>query len=390
MHPRLGGVEAGGTKFVCLVGSGPDDVVAETTIPTTSPAETLTRVVDFFRPHRRLTGIGVGAFGPVDLASGSITNTPKPGWANTDLRAALGVLGVPVTVDTDVNAAALAESRWGTGVGDDPLVYVTVGTGIGGGVIAGGRPVHGLVHPEIGHMRVPRDPDDAFAGACPFHGDCLEGLASGPAIRARRGLPGEALAVDDPVWTLEARYLALGLANVMITTLPGAGTLTLSGNPVTLGQLVSAGDIAAGNLRFMPAANANGAGYASFTFQVQDDGGTANGGVNLDPTPNTMTVDVTAVNDAPSGTDTTVTTLEDTAYVFAAADFGFSDASDSPANGFDSVTITTAPVTGALELSGVAVTDVQADGAKCPVCEFEQVLDQICEEHGVYKITPRR
>ena len=122
---------------------------------------------------------------------------------------------MPAVIDTDVNGAALAELSWGAGTGCDPLVYITVGTGIGGGAIVGGRSLHGLVHPEMGHMRVPRDPADTFAGVCPFHGDCLEGLASGPAIHARRGLPGEALAVDDPLWAFEARYLAFGIVNVV-------------------------------------------------------------------------------------------------------------------------------------------------------------------------------
>jgi fructokinase len=129
-------------------------------------------------------------------------------------------LGVSVAIDTDVNAAALAEWRWGAGVGADPVVYVTVGSGIGGGALVDGRPLHGLVHPEMGHMRIPRVPGDDFAGACPFHGDCLEGLASAPALRARRGLPPEALAVDDPVWALEARYLGLGLANIVTVLSP--------------------------------------------------------------------------------------------------------------------------------------------------------------------------
>jgi fructokinase len=224
----VGGVEAGGTKFVCAIGAAPDDLLALTSFPTTTPAETLARAIEFFRHHATrapFAAIGIACFGPLDLArdsptAGWITDTTKPGWSGVDVAGAFRELGVPVAIDTDVNGAALGELRWGAGVGCDPVVYVTVGTGIGGGAIVGGRPMHGLVHPEMGHMRVPRIADDSFPGACPFHGDCLEGLASGRAIHVRRGLPGEALAADDPVWALEARYLALGLVNVMTVLSP--------------------------------------------------------------------------------------------------------------------------------------------------------------------------
>ena len=225
----VGGVETGGSKTVCAIGTGPDDVRATTCLPTTTPEETLARAVAFFRAHETrmpCAAIGIASFGPLDLdpaspTAGVITRTPKPGWSGVDVAGAVRrSLMVPAAIDTDVNAAALAESRWGAGIGDDPLVYVTAGTGIGGGVITGGRRLHGLVHPEMGHMRVPRDETDDFPGTCPFHGDCLEGLAAGPAIQARRGLPAEALAVDDPVWALEARYLALGLVNVITMLSP--------------------------------------------------------------------------------------------------------------------------------------------------------------------------
>jgi fructokinase len=212
-------------KVVCAVGTGPRDVRAECRIPTTSPGETLGRAVDFLRAHA-VTAVGIASFGPLDLdpaspTAGFITTTPKPGWSRVDVAGAFRrALAVPVTIDTDVNGAALAEWRWGAGAGCDPLVYVTVGTGIGGGAVIAGRPLHGLAHPEMGHMRIPRDASDVFPGACPFHGDCLEGLASGPAVEARRGLPGEGLAVDDPVWTLVARYLALGLANIVTVLSP--------------------------------------------------------------------------------------------------------------------------------------------------------------------------
>ena len=217
-----GGIEAGGTKWVCAVGSGPDDLADVVTFPTTEPAETLARAVDFFAPHRDLSALGVGSFGPVDLRRGTITTTPKPGWANTDVVGALhAALGVPVAFDTDVNAAALGEQRWGAARGLDTFCYLTVGTGIGGGVMVGNVLAHGLVHPEVGHMLIPHDTArDPFAGSCPFHGDCLEGLASGTALRARFGEAGEELSGRADVWALEAHYLALGIANLACTVSP--------------------------------------------------------------------------------------------------------------------------------------------------------------------------
>jgi fructokinase len=216
-----GGIEAGGTKWVCGIGTGPDDLHALEIIPTTTPAETLSRAAGFFTQNGGVGAVGVGSFGPIDLRSGYITTTPKPGWANTGVVSALqGALDVPVAFDTDVNAAALGEERWGAAIGLDTFCYITVGTGIGGGVIAGGRPLHGLTHPEFGHMRVPHDRTrDPFDGMCPFHGDCFEGLASGSAMRARWGAPAET--IDDPhAWELEAEYLALGLVNVITILSP--------------------------------------------------------------------------------------------------------------------------------------------------------------------------
>lgn len=227
----LGGIEAGGTKFVCVIGTGPDDLRAELRVPTTTPAETLRAVIAFFDRQRHLHGpieaLGIGSFGPVDLDPSSptwgfITATPKPGWAHTDLAGTLRCeLGVPVAFDTDVNAAALGEWRHGAAQGLDTCLYLTVGTGIGGGAIAGGRLLHGLVHPEMGHVRVPRDAADlAFPGICPFHGDCLEGLASGPAMAARWGMAPESLPPEHHAWTLEARYLALALTGFVCTLSP--------------------------------------------------------------------------------------------------------------------------------------------------------------------------
>ena len=226
----VSGIEAGGTKFVCAVGTGPDDVRAEARVPTTTPAETLGRVVAFFAEQAArapLAALGVASFGPVDLDSrsptfGRITTTPKPGWRDVDLVGPFrSALRVPVAFDTDVNAAALAEHRWGAGRGLGTLLYVTVGTGIGGGAVVDGRPLHGLVHPEMGHVRVPHDrARDPFDGVCPAHGDCWEGLATAPAIAARWGRPPETLPDDHPAWALEVDYLALGLANLVLTLSP--------------------------------------------------------------------------------------------------------------------------------------------------------------------------
>jgi fructokinase len=226
--PLYGGIEAGGTKFVCAIGSGPDDIRAELQVPTTTPDETIDRTVEFFREWRgRLSAIGIASFGPVDLNTlsptyGYITSTPKPGWANTDVVNAIQyALDLPVGFDTEVNGAALGEHRWGAAQGLDTFLYLTIGTGIGGGGMVGGRPMHGLIHPEMGHMRLPRDQDtDAFQGICPFHGDCLEGLACGPALKARWGKPAEILPPDHPAWRLEGHYLALALVNLICTLSP--------------------------------------------------------------------------------------------------------------------------------------------------------------------------
>ena len=217
-----GGIEAGGTKWVCAIGAGPDELDEIVTIPTTTPEETISRAAAFFSQNAKIESLGVGSFGPVDLRRGVITTTPKPGWADTDLVGELrAALEVPVAFDTDVNAAALGEQRWGAAVGLDTFCYITVGTGIGGGVMAGNALVHGLSHPEIGHMRIPHDTArDAFAGSCPYHGDCFEGLASGTAIHARWGKSGEELLSEPAVWELEAEYLALGVANVICTLSP--------------------------------------------------------------------------------------------------------------------------------------------------------------------------
>jgi fructokinase len=221
-----GGIESGGSKWECVVGTGPEDLRASLTIPTTTPDETMERVIDFFVREGPVKAIGIGSFGPIDARRdsptwGYITTTPKPGWANTSVgREIQHRLGVAVVFDTDVNAAALAEHRWGAGRGLRSLWYVTVGTGIGGGGVVDGTILHGLSHPEFGHLRVPRDGDaDSFRGTCPFHGDCLEGLASGTALEARWGKPANDIEAEE-AWALEARYLALGLLAVVAVLSP--------------------------------------------------------------------------------------------------------------------------------------------------------------------------
>ncbi len=225
----VAGLELGGTKSIALIARG-RNVVASARFPTGEPVATLTALGDqlerWHSEHGAFEAIGIGSFGPVGLDRsrgdyGHITATPKPGWAGTDVVGAFAQrFAVPIAFDTDVAGAALAEHRWGAAQGCAVAVYLTVGTGIGGGVIVHGEPVHGLIHPELGHVRVRRAPGDDFAGICPFHGDCLEGLASGPAIAARTGMAGEAIGDDHPVWTNVAGEMAELMATLMVILSP--------------------------------------------------------------------------------------------------------------------------------------------------------------------------
>jgi fructokinase len=223
----FGGMEGGGTKFVCAVGTGPEKILEELRFPTTSPAETLEKAVAFFKKHA-VTAIGVAPFGPVDLnpvspTYGYITATPKPGWTNADILGPFRKnFDVPLAFDLDVNAAVLGEHIWVPENRDlDSLVYYTIGTGIGAGVIAGGQLVHGLTHPEAGHMPMPHDlQKDPYPGGCPFHGDCFEGLASGPALGKRWGQPGDSLPDEHPAWDLEAEYIAGAVVNTIYMLSP--------------------------------------------------------------------------------------------------------------------------------------------------------------------------
>lgn len=223
-----GAIEAGGTKFVCAVGSSPQNIVDEVRFPTTIPAETIQQVCDFFTPHlHHLHGIGLGSFGPVDVnpaspTYGYITSTPKPHWGNTNILGMLREkLNIPLAIDMDVAIAGLGEAKWGASQGLRHSLYLTIGTGIGGGFIIDGKPLRGLTSLEMGHIRIPHNLElDPFRGACPFHGDCFEGLASGPAIQARFGKRAETLSDNDPFWDVEAGYIANALVNYILTLTP--------------------------------------------------------------------------------------------------------------------------------------------------------------------------
>jgi fructokinase len=232
-EPMLAGVELGGTKCICILARGPQDVADRVELPTANPAETLTAIRAVLDGWT-FAALGIGSFGPLDLAPGSpdygsIVNTPKPGWAGTSL---LGLSDGPVAIDTDVNGAALAEGRWGGARNLDSWAYITVGTGIGVGSIVAGAPVRGLGHSEAGHVRVPRSAD-GWAGLCPFHGDCVEGLASGPAIEARAGMPGRDIAANHAAWGFAADALAALCHNLAFSTLPER---ILIGGGVAVGQ----------------------------------------------------------------------------------------------------------------------------------------------------------
>ena len=229
MPPALyAALEAGGTKFLCAIGSGPGDFRAQTRFPTGDPETTIAQAIAFFQPHLSdLRALGIASFGPLDLdpaspSYGHITNSTKPGWRDVDMLGALKApLGIPIAIDTDVNGALFGEAQWGAARGLNNAIYVTVGTGVGGGALVNGALVHGLVHPEMGHMRLPHDwAADPFPGVCPFHGDCLEGLASGPAIQSRWGQPAEELPPEHPAWPLEARYLGLACSNLAVLYSP--------------------------------------------------------------------------------------------------------------------------------------------------------------------------
>ena len=218
----IAGIELGGTKTVVATGTADGIVHEEWRFPTTHPEETLCHLVNWLRERGAPTAIGVGAFGPIGVipgreSHGRLLATPKPGWAGFSIIEALtnAFPQARVIIETDVNAAALAEARLGAAKGLDDVAYITIGTGIGAGILSGGRLIHGALHPEFGHVKVPRQPGDQFAGVCPFHGDCLEGLASGPSVAARWGIPAAGLPADHPAWDTEAWYLAHGALSLL-------------------------------------------------------------------------------------------------------------------------------------------------------------------------------
>ncbi len=224
--PRFGALEAGGTKMVCAIGDEQGRILERISIPTRDPAQTMPEILDFFR-DKALAAVGVGCFGPVDLdrrseTYGYITSSPKLNWRNYPMvQRFREALGIPVGFDTDVNAAALGEAVWGCTRAVENSIYITVGTGVGVGVIVGGRPYHGMIHPEGGHIFVaPREDDPMPKGICPYHGNCLEGLASGPAIERRWGRKGIELSEISAVWELEAYYIGQAICTYICTLSP--------------------------------------------------------------------------------------------------------------------------------------------------------------------------
>ncbi len=227
-EPMLAGVELGGTKVLVLRARG-STILERMTVPTTAPDETLGQAVEILKRWNAQTpfdAMGIGSFGPVRLDRdaadfGFMLPTPKPHWAGADIFGTLTApFDCPAVIDTDVNGAALAELRWGAGAGtgSDSLCYITIGTGVGGGFVINGRPLHGAMHPEIGHIRTPRAPGDDFAGACPFHGDCIEGLVAGPSLAKRFGAPGNEIADDDPRWDHVVHDIASMVSTILLTT----------------------------------------------------------------------------------------------------------------------------------------------------------------------------
>lgn len=221
----IGAIEAGGTKFICGLGNEAGEILDRISFPTETPEKTLQQAVAYFEDAGALA-IGIGSFGPLNMDRssplyGHVTTTPKRGWAGFDF---VGYMErhfpVPIGFDTDVNAAAFGEVKWGAAQGLDSCVYYTIGTGVGVGVYTEGKLVHGLVHPEGGHMLTRRHAEDHFAGLCPYHGDCLEGLAAGPAIEKRWGVKGSALPANHPAWEMEAYYLGQAIAGVILLLSP--------------------------------------------------------------------------------------------------------------------------------------------------------------------------
>ena len=226
----FGAIEAGGTKFVLGIGTDQGKILERKSIPTTTPNETMSATIDFFKKMKKkydFHQIGIGSFGPIDLnpqsdTFGFITSTPKPGWKDIDFKGVIErALTMPALFDTDVNAAALGEHTWGAAQDVDTFIYITIGTGLGGGVMVNGKLLHGMLHPELGHIRIhPAELSNDFEGACPYHKHCFEGLAAGPGMKARWGQPAESLPMDHEAWNEEAAYIAEGLAIFILSLSP--------------------------------------------------------------------------------------------------------------------------------------------------------------------------
>ncbi len=237
---KFGALEAGGTKMVCAVGTKEGEILERVSFPTESPKETMPKLLEYFR-DKEVQALGIGCFGPIDLnrqseSYGRILETPKLAWRNYDICGYFrNGLQVPVGFDTDVNGSMLGECTWGCARGLDTAIYITVGTGVGVGVLAGGKLLHGMQHPEGGHMLTPAREDDPYKGKCPYHGHCLEGLAAGPAIEERWGAKAKDLARRPEVWELEAHYLAYAITNYIMVLSPQK--IILGGGVMHQGQL---------------------------------------------------------------------------------------------------------------------------------------------------------
>ena len=222
---KIGALEAGGTKMVCAIGDENGQILDQISVPTTTPDETVPKIIEYFK-DKNIEALGIASFGPVDVNKNSptygfIVKTPKLAWANYNIVGVMRqALNVPIGFDTDVNGSLLGEVTWGAAQGLTDVAYITIGTGVGGGILSGGKVVHGMLHPEMGHVKVIPVPGDTYAGKCPFHGNCLEGMAAGPAIRDRWGAPGHELVDKPEVWYYESDYIAQAVVMLILTVSP--------------------------------------------------------------------------------------------------------------------------------------------------------------------------
>lgn len=222
---RIGALEAGGTKMVCAIGDENGNIFEQISIPTESPEETMPKMIEYFKA-KNIDALGIGCFGPICLDKSSdkygyITSTPKLMWRDYNIVGEFAkALNIPVGFDTDVNASCLGEATYGAGKGLSNVVYITIGTGIGAGILVEGKLLHGNLHPEAGHIKLLRHPKDNYEGKCPYHKDCFEGLAAGPAIEARAHISAKELKQDDIAWDIEAYYIAEAICTYILTLAP--------------------------------------------------------------------------------------------------------------------------------------------------------------------------